>query len=129
MAMVARNQLAGTRNRALGKTLDSGQVTGSAKPDIQALRDICAGKIEAAPSAANFAEPPERPPANFATAHTQVFFDSPIVEGNVSTWTRHICGKTWWEECEHYECLMDAGHREGLVGKHGLRGMVRKLDT
>lgn len=36
-----------------------------------------------------------------------------------------ICGKKWWEDGENYECLMDAGHREQ---KHGLRGMVRRLE-
>ena len=36
-----------------------------------------------------------------------------------------ICGKTWWEEGEHYECLMDKGHRNP---KHGIGGMVRRLD-
>lgn len=35
-----------------------------------------------------------------------------------------ICGKDWWEDGEHYECLMDAGHRET---KHGMRDMVRVL--
>lgn len=37
-----------------------------------------------------------------------------------------ICGKDWWEDGDHFECLMDAGHREQ---KHGMRGMVRKLDA
>lgn len=37
-----------------------------------------------------------------------------------------ICGKAWWEDGEQYECLMDAGHREA---KHGMRGMVRRLDA
>jgi hypothetical protein len=36
-----------------------------------------------------------------------------------------ICGKTWWEEGEQYECLMDKGHKES---KHGIRGMVRRLE-
>jgi len=45
-----------------------------------------------------------------------------------------ICGKTWWETADNggetvqYECLMDKGHRESAFGKHGLRGMVRKID-
>ena len=38
-----------------------------------------------------------------------------------------ICGKTWWEEGEQYECLMDSGHIEARVNKHGLRGMVRTI--
>jgi hypothetical protein len=37
-----------------------------------------------------------------------------------------ICGKKWWEDGEQYECLMDKGHKEQ---KHGLRGMVRRLDA
>jgi hypothetical protein len=36
-----------------------------------------------------------------------------------------ICGKSWWEDGEQYECLMDKGHREQ---KHGMRGMVRRLE-
>jgi hypothetical protein len=36
-----------------------------------------------------------------------------------------ICGKTWWEDGTQYECLMDKGHRDQ---KHGLRGMVRRID-
>jgi uncharacterized protein with PIN domain len=36
-----------------------------------------------------------------------------------------VCGKTWWEDGEHYECLMEKGHREQ---KHGLRGMSRTLE-
>jgi hypothetical protein len=39
-----------------------------------------------------------------------------------------ICAKTWWEDGEQYECLMDKGHREALLGKHGLRGMVQRID-
>jgi rubredoxin len=36
-----------------------------------------------------------------------------------------ICGKRWWEDGTQYECLMDKGHREQ---KHGLRGMVQRLE-
>jgi hypothetical protein len=67
------------------------------KLDMQALRDICAGGVQVQEKSAGGAGAIEIP----------------------------ICGKTWWEDGEHYECLMDAGHREQ---KHGLRGMVRRLD-
>lgn len=50
---------------------------------------------------------------------TSPFVSIPIIE-------IPICGKDWWEEGDHFECMMDAGHREQ---KHGLRGMVRKLDA
>jgi hypothetical protein len=66
---------------------------------MQALRDICAGKVQVLEKSAGAAGATEVP----------------------------ICGKTWWEEGEHYECLMDKGHREALLGKHGLRGMVRNI--
>lgn len=36
-----------------------------------------------------------------------------------------ICGKRWWEDGTQYECLMDKGHRDH---KHGLRGMVQRLE-
>jgi hypothetical protein len=36
-----------------------------------------------------------------------------------------ICGKRWWEDGTQYECLMDKGHRDQ---KHGLRGMVQRLE-
>lgn len=64
-----------------------------AVPDIQALRDICAGKV-----AVTDHEPQAEIP---------------------------MCMKTWWEDGEQYECLMDKGHKEL---KHGQRGMVRKID-
>jgi hypothetical protein len=35
-----------------------------------------------------------------------------------------ICGKLWWEDGTQYECLMD----KGVHTKHGLRGMVRKVE-
>jgi len=35
-----------------------------------------------------------------------------------------ICGKTWWEDGTQYECLMD----KGVHTKHGIRGMVRKVE-
>lgn len=67
----------------------------ASKPDMQALRDICAGK------------------------NPEPFKSMAISE-------IPICSKTWWEDGEQYECLMDKGHKEQ---KHGLRGMVRKLDA
>jgi len=70
------------------------------RPTMDSLRAICAGKIEAKPPSGTPSDPTEVP----------------------------ICGKTWWEDGEQYECLMDAGHREGLSGKHGLRGMVQRLE-
>lgn len=80
-----------------------GELDGKHKTDCPALREICAGKIG---------------------SKTMAFSDIPIIvagEGNI----RPICGKTWWEDGEHYECMMDKGHREQ---KHGLRGMVRVLE-
>ena len=51
---------------------------------------------------------------------------SPVV-GIPADWSEvDICGKTWWEDGEQFECLMDKGHREA---KHGLRGMFRKLEV
>lgn len=34
------------------------------------------------------------------------------------------CGKTGWEEGEHYECLMTKGHKAIKCGQHG---MVRNI--
>jgi RecJ-like exonuclease len=98
-----------------------GQVSGSGKPDIQALRDICAGKID------NLL-------CNVCGKHVATHRDGKCYPDTFPNEPAKyaveipICGKTWWEEGEHWECLMDTGHREGLVGKHGLRGMVRRLD-
>lgn len=36
-----------------------------------------------------------------------------------------VCGKTWWEDGEQYECLMESGHRNP---KHGQGGLSRKID-
>lgn len=74
--------------------------TAPIKPDMQALRDICAGKL-----------PSDMPSG--ATGYNE----EPIIEVE-------FCGKTWWEDGEQYECLMDKGHPEAKVGKHGLRGLV-----
>lgn len=76
----------------------------TAKPDMQALRDICAGKGLS-------------------------FMEIDIPQGEHGTAARveiPICGKTWWEDGEQYECLMDKGHKNP---KHGMAGMVRKLDA
>jgi hypothetical protein len=67
---------------------------------MQALRDICAGKL------------PQL---------------TPSMQDSLRVAEVPICGKTWWEDGEQYECLMDAGHREALANKHGLRGMVRNI--
>jgi hypothetical protein len=73
------------------------------KPDMQALRDICAGKTnrltyEETVAAVGLPENAEEIP---------------------------ICGRIWWEEGDHWECLMDAGHKSP---KHGQNGMVRRID-
>jgi hypothetical protein len=80
----------------------------STKPDMQALRDICAGKID-------LGHIPTR--AGGAVCGD----DSGLTNSEIP-----ICSKTWWEDGEQYECLMDKGHRET---KHGMRGMVRRLDA
>ena len=72
----------------------------AAKPDLQALRDICAGN---------------------GLKSTLV---ESLEHGLLETFEIPICGKTWWEDGEHYECLMDSGHKES---KHGMRGMVRVI--
>ena len=87
-------------DRALAKEPEAvGSIpTAPIKPNMQDLRDICAGKtIQQVFTDIQNREPAEIP----------------------------ICGKTWWEDGEQYECLMDKGHREL---KHGMRGMVRRLD-
>jgi hypothetical protein len=73
-------------------------------PDMQALRDICAGK-------------------GLAPMYEQQSDDYLLRTANLAEVP--ICGKTWWEDGEHYECLMDRGHRNP---KHGIGGMVRRLD-
>jgi hypothetical protein len=86
-------------SRGIGEATSSSnehELPDSSKLDMQDLRDICAGK-----------------PAPFVGI--------PVYLSEIT-----ICGKTWWEDGEHYECLMDKGHREQ---KHGLRGMVRRLDA
>lgn len=68
-----------------------------AKPSMNDLRDICAGKAPIMRTAPPDVEKEEIP----------------------------ICMVDWWEDGEHYECLMDKGHRSV---KHGLHGMVSTLD-
>ena len=99
------------KERLKGATLvpaTHGQVGGDERlpPDMQVLREICAGKL-----------PGDMPKG--ATGYKLSLGDEPIVEVE-------FCGKTWWEDGEQYECLMDKGHKEL---KHGMRGMVRKLDA
>ena len=74
-----------------------------ANPDMQALRDICAGKPQT---------------NNDWGIHPQMQAD---IQAEIP-----ICGKTWWEDGDQYECLMDAGHSIPL--KHGRNGMVRRVD-
>lgn len=69
-----------------------------APPTMQVLRDICSGSITHYPLG----------------GHTLIDELKEIP----------ICGKTWWEDGEQYECLMDKGHKEL---KHGMRGMVRVI--
>lgn len=67
------------------------------KLSLQALRDICAGNLP-------------------------ITSNAPI---DVEKAEISICAKNWWEDGEHYECLMDKGHKEQ---KHGMRGMFRRLE-
>lgn len=85
------------------------------KAIISHLRDICDGKLQ---------------PHNLREIQADESGIPYSVQSEIP-----ICGKTWWEDvCEggervQFECLMDKGHREALAGKHGLRGMVRRLDA
>jgi hypothetical protein len=72
--------------------------------DMQALRDICAGKSPI-------------PSGESASSIQQAYFDK--------VYEIPICGFKWWEDGEQYECLMDKGHK---ITKHGQRGMVRRVD-
>ena len=89
-----------------------------AKPDMQALRDICAGKIE------------PRNKEEFLAGFGHAMATGTLLKQELQPMGFYersevpICGKKWWEDGEHYECLMEAG----LHAKHGLRGMVRRLD-
>lgn len=74
------------------------------KPDMQGLRDICAGQVT-------------QVSASSAAAHPYKGIDRGSIDIG-------ICGKTWWEDGEQYECLMDKGHKEL---KHGMRGMFRSV--
>jgi hypothetical protein len=75
---------------------------GEPKPDMQSLRDICVGNIRRTP------EVLVRPEFSAQPASPEIA----------------ICGKTWWEDGENYECLMDKGHK---ALKCGQRGMVRNI--
>lgn len=87
-----------------------------AKPTMQSLRDICAGKV---PTTFRVPVVGNTTSANQTTI--PVYRDSgfPITE-------IPICSFKWWEDGERYECLMDAGHSIPL--KHGRNGMVRRID-
>ena len=102
-----------TKTVAVEQRSEKAKVEGSipfptTKPDIQALRDICAGKATCKRCGGD----------KFYGNMQCVVCDHEPAEVP-------ICGKTWWEDDAQYECLMDVGHRERL---HGLRGMVRRLD-
>jgi len=112
--------------------------TKAPKPDMQALRDICAGKIRSG----GFPLNPNNPDNGVGDLPQVTICARQITESLVCRKCGGdkfhgdmqcvicdpseipICGKTWWEDGEHYECLMDTG----LHAKHGLRGMVRRLD-
>jgi hypothetical protein len=82
----------------------SNPVLGS-KPDMQALRDICAGKSPI---------PSGESKASIQEAYFDRVYEIPI------------CGFRWWEDGEQFECLMDKGH--SVPTKHGRNGMVRRVD-
>jgi hypothetical protein len=80
---------------------------GQLKPNIRTLHDIFAGKKPLPPAQVG----------NLGVVPLSAFPSRVEIP---------ICGKTWWEDGEQYECLMDKGHKEQ---KHGMRGMVRRLDA
>jgi hypothetical protein len=104
----------GTHQRKAGETtaVEGSNPSPTIKPDMQALREICAGKIPC-----KHGDPhcpcPDGDPCHYEATETTPAMEIPI------------CGKTWWEDGTQYECLMDKGHRDH---KHGLRGMVRRLE-
>lgn len=71
------------------------------KPDMRTLREICAGN-------------------RFADLHGNMEGVEPRIANEIP-----ICGKQWWEDGNHYECLMDKGHKEP---KHGLGGVVMVVE-
>jgi len=73
------------------------------KPDMQSLREICTGKV-----------------ADVGVLERMEHLPTTTVSAEIP-----ICGKRWWEDVTQYECLMDKGHRDQ---KHGLRGMVQRLE-
>lgn len=83
----------------------SPQVEGSIpspRSNIQDLRDICAGKV----AGVGVHERMEQVPTTTVSAEIP------------------ICGIEWWEESEHWRCLMDKGHKSF---KHGMHGMVLNI--
>lgn len=101
-------------------------------PDMDLLRQICAGTVapeltDEGRAAASQIAPAEINVVELAKWHAERFGAAEEMDRLASMPYREeiaICGKTWWEDGEHWECLMDAGHKES---KHGMRGMVRKL--
>ena len=86
-------------------------------PTMQELRDICAGKM---PVALSILERDSISDELLASDVEMEMQKGMYVEPEIP-----ICGRIWWEDGEHCECLMDAGHKSP---KHGQNGMVRKLD-
>jgi hypothetical protein len=82
----------------------------SPKPNMQTLRDICAGKL---PTEQEISAE-ERRRASYPLALAEAIAEIPI------------CGFKWWEDGEQYECLMDRGHK---IPKHGQRGMVQRVES
>lgn len=82
------------------------------KPDMDALRAICAGDIPATVGVEAISG---------HTTRDRIVANLHRVASEIP-----ICGHTWWENGEQWGCLMDSGHKES---KHGMRGMVRKLDA
>lgn len=57
--------------------------------------------------------------ASLDTAKVELPKPASLISGEIP-----ICGKTWWEEGENYECLMDKWHKNIKCGQ---RGMVRNI--
>jgi hypothetical protein len=97
---------------------------------MQALRDICAGKIEELCNCDFSNQPHSKSVCDAILARVQ----AEMIESEQSDYLLRtanlaevpICGKTWWEDGEQYECLMDKGHK---ALKCGQRGMVRKVEN
>ena len=60
-----------------------------------------------------------------ATIHESPVVPLPLIDMQAEDYEIPICGIQWWEDGEHYECLMDKGHKSP---KHGQHGAVSKID-